>query len=40
MKGGRIYEKILEFLAGQEKIMVKRGIDLANIIFEKNSNLK
>jgi hypothetical protein len=40
MKGGRVYEKILEFLSGQEKIMVKRGIDLANIIFEKNPNLK
>jgi peptidoglycan/xylan/chitin deacetylase (PgdA/CDA1 family) len=34
MKGGRAYEKILEFLCTQEKVRIKRGVDLANIILE------
>ena len=37
MKGGREYEKILEFLCSQDKIIIKRGIDLANIILKKNA---
>lgn len=34
MKGGRAYENILEFLSSQEDVIIKRGIDLANIIIE------
>jgi peptidoglycan/xylan/chitin deacetylase (PgdA/CDA1 family) len=37
MKGGREYERILEFLCSHDEIIIKRGIDLANIILEKNS---
>lgn len=40
MKGGRIYEEILEFLSTQEKVMVKKGIDLANIILEGKTVFK
>jgi hypothetical protein len=35
MKGGREYEKILEFLSSQDKIIIKRGIDLANMILKR-----
>ncbi len=35
MKGGRIYENILEFLSSQEDVVINRGIDLANIIIKE-----
>ena len=35
MKGGRIYPKILEFLASQEDVQVCRGIDLAKKVSNK-----
>jgi peptidoglycan/xylan/chitin deacetylase (PgdA/CDA1 family) len=35
MKGGRIYENILEFLSSQEDVVINRGIDLANIIVKE-----
>ncbi len=34
MKGGRIYEKILEFLSSQDDVSLKRGIDLVKIVNE------
>ncbi|MGN6709005.1 MAG: hypothetical protein ACTHKF_06615, partial [Candidatus Nitrosocosmicus sp.] len=40
MRGGRIYEQILGFLSTQEKVMVKKGIDLANIILQGKTVLK
>jgi len=30
MKGGRMYEKILEFLSNQEDVEMGSGIELAN----------
>ncbi len=36
MKGGRMYEAILEYLTSQDDIIVKRGIDIAKMIsYEK-----
>lgn len=32
MKGGRMYEKIIEFLTSQEDVKIVRGIDLVEII--------
>lgn len=32
MKGGRMYEKIIEFLTSQEDVKIVRGIDLAEIV--------
>lgn len=32
MKGGRMYEKILEYLTSQDDIKIRRGIDITNII--------
>ncbi|NHI03611.1 hypothetical protein DYY67_2247 [Candidatus Nitrosotalea sp. TS] len=32
MKGGRMYEKILEYLTSQENVKIVRGIDLAEIV--------
>ncbi len=37
MKGGRMYEKILEFLSNQEDVMMHNGIELANKILKKVS---
>src|SRR5579864_1638198 len=34
MKGGRMYENIIEFLTSQEDVKIVRGIDLAEIINE------
>jgi len=36
MKGGRMYEKILEFLSSQEDVKMFKGIDLVKFIKEKN----
>jgi peptidoglycan/xylan/chitin deacetylase (PgdA/CDA1 family) len=33
MKGGRMYEQVLEYLISKNDVKVFRGIDLANIIF-------
>ena len=32
MKGGRVYEKILEFLASQDDVKILPGIDLVKIL--------
>ena len=32
MKGGRVYKQILEFLASQDDVEIKRGIDLVKIL--------
>jgi peptidoglycan/xylan/chitin deacetylase (PgdA/CDA1 family) len=32
MKGGRMYDKILEYLVSQDDVSIKKGIDLANMI--------
>ncbi len=32
MKGGRMYEKILEFLSSEEDVEIHRGIDIAGLI--------
>ena len=32
MKGGRMYEKILEFLTSQDDVAIVRGIDLVEIL--------
>jgi len=37
MKGGRMYEKILEFLSSQEDVTIFKGIDLVKFIKEKNN---
>ncbi len=34
MKGGRMYEKILEYLTSQDNVKIVRGIDLARIVNE------
>ncbi len=36
MKGGRMYKKILEFLSSQDDVEILRGIDVANLIREKD----
>jgi hypothetical protein len=35
MKGGRMYEKILEYLTSEDDVKVSRGIDLTRIIKTK-----
>jgi len=32
MKGGRMYEKILEFLSSEEDVEIHRGIDIDDLI--------
>ena len=32
MKGGRMYQKILEFLTSQDDVKIMRGIDLVKIL--------
>ena len=34
MKGGRMYEKILEFLSDQEDVKMVSGIELANKVLK------
>ena len=34
MKGGRMYEKILEFLSNQEDVKMVSGIELANKVLK------
>ena len=34
MKGGRMYEKILEFLSDQEDVKMVSGIELANKVIK------
>lgn len=35
MKGGRMYQKVLEYLASQNDVRVMRGIDLAEMVLER-----
>ena len=34
MKGGRMYKRILEYLASQDDVKIKRGIDLVSVILK------